>query len=163
MFYFQHFIICLFIFLLLHLTLTMFLFSLRSLLITFIVPCCKGFFVQLSSFFTTSLHVLFKCFLMIWLYFFYHLTSSVASFDLVFSLYIYFHLCDLFICCNISRILFYFYVFVCFIINVCCNVAILCHHSVLQEGLHLHHFFQLPFRSLCSSSFAAMFSFAPLC
>jgi hypothetical protein len=33
----------------------------------------------------------------------------------------------------------------------------------LQEGLHLHHFFQLPFRSLCSSSFAAMFSFAPLC
>ncbi len=96
-------------------------------------------------------------------YFFITLFASVASFDLNLSFYTYCHLCDLFMCCNISQILFYCDVFVCFIINVCCNVATLCHHSALQEGLHLYYFFQLLLHSLCSSSFAAMSSFAPLC
>jgi hypothetical protein len=103
------------------------LFSLTSLLITFIVPCCKGFFVQLSSFFITSLHVLFECIIVIWhLLFFYHLIfkCSFIWLDFVivhlFSFMWSFHLLQHFT----NFVLLWF--FVCFIINVCYNFAILC-------------------------------------
>jgi hypothetical protein len=113
MFYFQHFVICYFIFSLLHLTLIVLLFSLTSLLITFLVPCCKGFFGPIVFIFIISLHILFECFIVNWFYFFITLFSSVVSFDLILSLYIYCHLCDLFICFNISWILLSFVMYFC--------------------------------------------------
>ncbi len=85
MFYFQHFVICYFIFSLLHLTLIVLLFSLTSLLITFLVPCCKGFFCPIVYIFYNILAHLVWMFYCELVLFFYHLIfkCSFIWFDFV--------------------------------------------------------------------------------